>query len=104
MPILTWGEESTFDYEGCVATGTLIRFGQGLERTVSAEQWQALRNQFLGREIEIGTSQDQPPVGSMGEWFYANIHNQALMSYVGPILLREGYAVREGPTRLRVVR
>lgn len=104
MPITTWGGRSTFEYEGCIQTGTVIFFGTGQQETITLEQWQLLRNHFLGRVVEIGTSRDNPPPGSMGEWFYQNIHNQALMSYVGVILVREYYAVRENDTQLRVVR
>jgi hypothetical protein len=104
MPIITWGGNSTFEYEGCIQTGTTIHFGQNNTRTITSQQWQALRQQFIGRVVEIGTSRDTPPQGSMGEWFYANIFNQALMSYVGAILLREHYAVRESDTTIRVVR
>jgi hypothetical protein len=104
MPILTWGGRSTFDYNGCVETGTEILFGANENQTISTQQWQNLRQQFIGRVVEIGTSRDNPPQGSMGEWFYANILNQALMSYVGVILVREYYAVRESDTTIRVVR
>jgi hypothetical protein len=104
MPILTWGGGSTFEYNGCVEIGTEIIFGENNRQTVSAQQWQALRQQFLGRVVEIGTSRDMPPQGTMGEWFYINIHNQALMSYIGVILIRECYAVRESDTTIRVIR
>jgi hypothetical protein len=104
MPILTWGGRSTFDYNGCIETGTEILFGENSTRTITTHQWQALRQQFLGRVVEIGTSRDNPPPGSMGEWFYPNIYDQALMSYVGVILVRECYAVRESDTTIRVVR
>ncbi|HKK05649.1 MAG TPA: hypothetical protein VKA50_07360 [Gammaproteobacteria bacterium] len=104
MPIITWGGRSTFDYNGCIEIGTEIFFGANENQTISAQQWQTLRRQFIGRVVEIGTSRDNPPQGSMGEWFYANILNQALMSYVGVILVREYFAVRESDTTIRVVR
>lgn len=104
MPITTWGGRATFEYEGCVQTGTEIFFGTDSQATITAQQWQLLRKHFLGRVVEIGTSRDNPPTGSMGEWFYQNIHSQALMSYVGVILVRECYAVRESDTQIRVVR
>jgi hypothetical protein len=104
MPIVTWGGRSTFDYNGCIETGTEIFFGTNEHQTITAQQWQLLRRQFIGHVVEIGTSRDNPPTGSMGEWFYQNIHHQALMSYVGVILVREYYAVRENDTQIRVVR
>lgn len=104
MPIATWGERSTFEYNGCVETGTEIFFGTNQQATVTAQQWQLLRSHFLGQVVGIGTSRDNPPLGSMGEWSLQNIHNQALMSYMGVILVREFYAVRESETQIRVVR
>lgn len=104
MPIATWGGRSTFEYNGSVETGTEIFFGENKQTTITTQQWQLLRNHFLGRIVEIGTSRDNPPPGSMGEWSLQNIHNQALMSYVGVILVREFYAIRESETQIRVVR
>lgn len=104
MPIPTWANRSTFEYNGCIDIGTEILFGTGNRQTVTSQQWQNLRSNFLGQIVEIGTSRDNPPVGSMGEWFYRNIHDQALMSYVGAILVREGYAIRETDTTIRVIR
>ncbi len=104
MPIATWGGRSTFEYNGCIETGTEIFFGTNQQATVTEQQWQLLRSHFLGRVVEIGTSRDNPPQGSMGEWSLQNISNQALMSYVGVILVREFYAVRESETQIRVVR
>jgi hypothetical protein len=104
MPIATWGGRSTFEYNGCIEAGTEIFFGTNQHTTVTAHQWQLLRRHFLGRVVEIGTSRDNPPQGSMGEWSLQNISNQALMSYVGVILVREFYAVRESETQIRVVR
>ncbi|MEJ2610605.1 MAG: hypothetical protein P8179_11080 [Candidatus Thiodiazotropha sp.] len=104
MPIPTWGGNSTFDYNGCIITGTEIIFGNNNQHTITAEEWNMLRHQFIGRVVEIGTSRDNPPSGSMGEWFLQNIHKQALMSYVGVILIREYYAVKESDTQIRVVK
>lgn len=104
MPIATWGGKSTFEYNGCVETGTEIFFGTNQRATITAQQWQLLRSHFLGRVVEIGTSRDNPPRGSIGEWSLQNISAQALMSYVGVILVRECYAVRENDTQIRVVR
>jgi hypothetical protein len=104
MPIATWGGRRSFEYNGCVATGTEIFFGTNQRVIVTSQQWQLLRTHFLGRVVEIGTSRDSPPLGSMGEWVLQNIHSQALMSYLGAILVREFYAVRESETQIRLVR
>lgn len=94
MPILTWGRGSVFEYEGCVLNGTTILFGANNNVTITAEQWSQLRQQFIGRVVEIGTSRDSPPQDSMGKWFYQHICDQALLSYIGVILVREHFAVR----------
>lgn len=104
MKIMTWGGRSAFDYNGCIETGTDIIFGAGSRHFISAQQWQLLRQQFIGKVVDIGTSRTNPTPGSMGHWFCQNICAQALMSYVGAILVRENYAVRESKTLIRVVR
>jgi hypothetical protein len=42
--------------------------------------------------VKIGTSRDAQPDGSVGDWLKANVSKTALTSYVGPILIEEGYA------------
>ena len=53
-----------------------------------------LLNFFKGREVNMGTSMDAAPLGSVGKWLQQNVTRTAIASYVGPILLSEGYAVR----------
>ena len=91
----TWGEKSEFDYSGDFPNDTTIRFGTDLARsyTVTADQWDALLKAFQGRGyVALGTSRDSPPPGSIGEWWKSNYNTPALMSYIGRILLLEGYA------------
>ena len=48
--------------------------------------------------MNIGTSRDSAPKGSIGEWLQANVTKTAIASYVGPILINEGFAEKvEGP-------
>jgi hypothetical protein len=91
----TWAGLSSFEYTGSVATGTEIWYGlkPNLKR-VSAAQYTALLAHFRGSVVGIGTSRTDPTPGSVGEWLQANVTKTAVASYVGPILLEEGYAER----------
>jgi hypothetical protein len=100
----TWRRRSQFEYEGSVAQGTKILYGKKpYSANVSAEQYQALLKYFKGAEAEMGTSFDAPPDASVGGWLQENVTKTALASYVGPILLHEGYAERvpRQPSRIR---
>jgi hypothetical protein len=91
----TWAGRSTFSYEGSVAQGTLIRFGRlGWPVRIGAEGYRRLLEHFAGKTVHIGTSRDGPPPGSLGEWMQRHVTRTALASYVGPILVHEGYAER----------
>lgn len=90
----TWGGRSRFKYEGSVVDGTLIHYGKAWSVRVSAEQYRALLNRFKGMEADMGTSRDTAPAGSVGTWLQENVTKTAIASYVGPILVEEGYAER----------
>ena len=92
--LATWAGRSKFEYEGSVSVGTKIRYGRGWSVSVSAEQYQALLKHFRSAEAEMGTSRDAAPEGSVGAWLQENVTKSAIASYVGPILLDEGYAER----------
>ncbi|MDD0974007.1 hypothetical protein [Pseudomonas fontis] len=102
----TWANRSTFDYTGSVLTGTDIRYGRNLQHSqhVSAAEYAALRQHFLDREVAIGTSRTAPANDSIGAWLQAEVSRTALASYVGPILLLEGFAQRTAPSQIRVIR
>ena len=111
MPALpTWGGRSQFRYEGSVVTGTDIyygkgRNGKGWKIRIGANQYSALRRHFRNRgNIPIGTSRTNPPSGSLGVWLQVNVTRTAIASYVGPILVHEGYAEREGRHDIRIIR
>jgi hypothetical protein len=92
----TWAGRSRFGYAGSVEQGTVIRYGRNLAYsiTVSADQYAALLNHFRGRTVNIGTTRIGPPPGSVGEWLQSNVAKTAIASYVGRILIDEGYAER----------
>jgi len=92
----TWAGRSEFSYEGSVAQGTTIIYGKRNRLNITASQYNALLNHFQSRTVDIGTSRDNPPRGSVGEWLQANVTKTATASYVGAVLIHEGYAVKLG--------
>ena len=92
----TWGGRSSFSYVGSVETGTRITYGSGFVTNVSAVQYQKLLNHFKGKRVPCGTSRTKPPRGSLGEWLMENVTKTAAASYVGRILVWEGYAIKLG--------
>jgi hypothetical protein len=59
-------------------------------------------NFFSGNVVDIGTSRDIAPKGSLGEWLQENVTKTAIASYVGPILIKEGFAEKIGQSQIRV--
>ncbi len=101
MPTLpTWTGRSRFSYSGSVTEGTTITYGSGFSLTISQTQYNALLNHFRSQTVDIGTSRDNPPHGSVGEWLHSNVTKTAIASYVGPILINEGYAEMVGRSRI----
>jgi hypothetical protein len=93
----TWGGGSTFSYKGNVATGTEITFGESNTVVrITKEQFEQLLTAFRGKSVKAGTSRDMAPAGSLGHWLQQNITPRATASYVGAILVDEGYAEKEG--------
>lgn len=105
MNIKTWAGKSTFGYNGCIAVGTDIYFGTGPSVIkVSAQEYLNLRQNFLGKVVAVGTSFDNPPHGSIGEWLQSHVTKTAIASYVASILIREGYAIKESDMEIRFIR
>ena len=92
----TWSGRSQFRYGGCVTSGTEIQYGDKFrfKIKVGAGSYLALLKTFAGQEVPIGTSRTALPANSVGAWLKANVSQTALASYVGPILIQEGYAKR----------
>jgi len=100
----TWGGRSTFDYVGSVETGTRITFGQRRIVEVSAQQYAALRRNFLNRTVPVGTSRTNAPDESLGSWLQTHVTPTAIASYVAPILILEEYAERAGDSDICITR
>jgi len=90
----TWAGRSKFEYEGNESQGVEIYYGEGHRVNITTNHYSALLNHFRGRTVDIGTSRDKPQRGSLGEWLQENVTRTAIASYVGPILIHEGHAVK----------
>ncbi len=102
----TWRGRSKFSYEGAVSTGTRIHYGSKWQAWVSREDYAALTGHFHGKTVKMGTSRTDPQEGSVGEWLQEHVTPVAIASYVGPILLAEGYAERVPGdlTQIRIIK
>ena len=76
----------------------MIYYGNDNKYTakVSALQYSALIAKFSGLTLPAGTSRDNPPRNSMGQWLQENVTKTALASYVGAILVSHGLAEKHG--------
>jgi len=104
MRMATWGGNSQFDYSGSVGAGTDIHYGTKSKYRIkiSGSQYAELLAHFGGQEVLVGTHRVDPPSGSLGEWLKKNVTQTASASYVAPILIQEGYAVRaSNSTRIK---
>jgi hypothetical protein len=94
----TWATLSKFRYSGFVSTGTDIEYGIGFryKASVSAGEYASLLQHFAGRgEVSIGTGRVKRPTNSVGQWLKDHRGTKpVIVSYVGPILIAEGYAKR----------
>lgn len=93
----TWAGRSSFKYSGSVADGTVIYYGVGssFHVSISRDTYNKLLSHFSGKSVSIGTSRDTAPNESLGKWLQQNVIKTAIASYVGPILINEGYAVKD---------
>ena len=92
IELKTKARKAKFFYEPTADGGFWIRYGRGHECIVSGPDARRLVHHFRGREVALGTSRDNPPPGSVGAWLQQEVTPVAIASYVGPILVREGYA------------
>ena len=91
----TLTKKSKFEYFGSIKTGTTIFYGNSNPPIrVSATQYNALITHFAGSTVKLGTSRDRQPQGSVGEWLIKNVTKKAIASYIGPILIEEGFAMK----------
>ncbi|WP_456272418.1 hypothetical protein [Bacillus sp. AK031] len=99
----TLSKQIPFRYDGSVTKGTTIYFGNNRRLNVSSKDWLRLLDNFEGSVVPLGTSRTNPPKGSLGEWLISNVTKVAIASYIGPILISEGYATLEGKSDLKII-
>jgi hypothetical protein len=93
-PLRSWAGRREFHYDGSVDGGTTIWYGRGFQHSyVSGQQYGQSLQHFGGRTVDMGASRE-PPSGSVGAWLMKHVTRRAIASYVGPILVHEGYAER----------
>lgn len=90
----TWGGRSEFDYEGDLQQGTTIIYGRGHRTVISSQQYRQLLTEFAGRTIPVTPSRTDAEAGSLEGWLNQNVTRTAIASYVAPILILEGAAIR----------
>ena len=102
MRLKTWSGRSEFTYEGSIETGIVITYGsESACQRLSKAQLSALLERFRGSTVNIGTSRDTAPTNSLGKWLQENVTPTAIASYVGPMLIDQGWA-KKGPGRARI--
>jgi hypothetical protein len=98
--LYTWAEHSRFRYDGSVSEGTKIFYGRNFARSVviTAGEYKKMLEEFSGREIPPAITREEEKRGqeSLGKWFADNKMRVSIASYVAPVLIHEGYCVREG--------
>lgn len=70
----------------------MIYFGKNGVIEVTKEQYQSLLDIYAGMTINIVTSRNKASTNSLVYWLQNNITKTAIASYVGKILVQEGYA------------
>jgi hypothetical protein len=92
----TWDNRSEFKYLGSAKTGTWLEYGDNRSSEVTANDYELLLKHFGGRTVDCVTSRTFPQKGSLGEWLQTNVEKRTIASYVGAILVNEGYARKLG--------
>jgi hypothetical protein len=93
----TWGGKQRFRYEFDRSTLDVRIFcGDNCSRIYQLDG-ASLREalvKFSGKESLAGTHRTEPPPDSIGDWLRVHCKRGGIMSYLGPLLIHEGYAKR----------
>lgn len=95
--LITWSGRSKFRYTGSVKSGVQIFYGSDSKYSVAltSADFVSLLDHFAGRMVRLNTSRTASLPGSVGDWIRTNITKTAITSYLGPILISEGYARKD---------
>lgn len=69
----TWAGTSKFRYTSSIKEGTIVYFGKKSSTTINPAQYIKLLRHFQGRGKNIGTSQTDSLLNSVGDWLISNI-------------------------------
>jgi hypothetical protein len=96
----TWPGKKRLRYTGSILTGVTVQCGTGFAHAYSLNEFQLkeVLTRFSGREVKVGTHRTNPPDGSIGDWIRIQHKLGGFMSYLGPILIEEGFAQRGSQT------
>jgi|GEM_PF-1629728 len=101
----TFGGRSTFRYKGKVKEGTTFYYGNKVSKDchISAETYGKLLAEFAGKTVKLGAVfGSNAPEGSLGGWLYKyNITQASVATYIGAILIAEGYAEKHKRSLIR---
>jgi|ERR1035437_2736530 hypothetical protein len=93
----TWAHHKPFRYDLDRRTFNLLVYcGQASSHRYALDGQrlcEALAH-FSGKDVQIGTHRTKPPQGSIGQWLLATCKRGGIMSYLGPVLIAEGFADR----------
>lgn len=91
-----WANKGRFTFVGSLDLGTKVLHGRGKSFVVPAEAYAELVSRFAGQEVPIGASR-RPPRDSLNAWLRKRLPSvEVPVAYVGPILVAEGVAERDG--------
>lgn len=96
----SWGHHGRFSYQGNLGSGLKIILGVDRSFVVSPGVLSSLLAHFAGRVVPIGASRN-PARDSLGAWLRSRVDAPLAAAYVGPILVKEGVAERDGKDALR---
>ena len=87
---------SDFEYEGSIEIGTTLYFGSENVVRISKENYKKLLDRFKGKSVIIGTPHEKDlPEDTVGGFLQKIMKTQTnYASYVGPILIHEGFAIK----------
>jgi hypothetical protein len=91
----SWSGRKSFRYEFSRSTLDVQIFcGKKFSRKyrVDGACLRAVLLKFSGKDSPAGTNRTQPPPDSIGDWLRVHCKRGGIMSYLGPILIEEGYA------------
>lgn len=91
-----WGNKGRFSYQRALDGSLKVLYHRGESFVVPAALIAELRAHFAGQLVAIGASRN-PPRDSLNAWLRKRLPQvEVPVAYVGPILVAEGIAAREG--------